>query len=196
MSGHMKAFRPSGELDDSLYHLLKRAARLAADIHLSRSGGSGLTQRQFAVLFCLSQNDGASQTLLVRRTGIDRSTLADLAARMEARGLIRRENSERDRRARELHLTPKGRRALRAMEPLMADVDQIIFGLLSPERAEAFRQTLKFLTSPEAAARLEEMGVVSSPRSGGGSRREAARTSGGAERRGGGKVFMNAASGH
>ena len=154
MNERVKPFRAHGGLDGSLYHLLKRVARLAADIHSSRAGEGGLTQRQFAVLSCLSDNEGASQTLLVHETGIDRSTLAELAARLEARGFIRRESSPRDRRAKELHLTRKGRQALKSMEPLMAEVDRTLLLMLSPETREVFYEALKLLASEEASGRL------------------------------------------
>ena len=57
----------------------KRIAEITAD--------SGLTPRQFAVLQTVEENDGISQTALSVRTGIDRSTLAELAARLIAQVL-------------------------------------------------------------------------------------------------------------
>ena len=55
----------------------------------------GLTQRQFAVLEAVSQKSGLTQTDLVRATGIDRSTLADLVSRMTTKGLLAREQYRR-----------------------------------------------------------------------------------------------------
>ena len=48
----------------------------------SRRATSGLTPRQFAVLMTIAEEEGLTQTDLVDRTGIDRSTLADIVARL------------------------------------------------------------------------------------------------------------------
>jgi DNA-binding MarR family transcriptional regulator len=44
-----------------------------------------LTPRQLAVLVTVANNEGLSQTGLVDRTGIDRSTLADIVRRLQPR---------------------------------------------------------------------------------------------------------------
>ena len=146
MNGHVTITR-ARDLNDSLYHLLKRASQAAADILAAHAGKGGLTQRQFAVLSCLAENAGASQTDIVNRTGIDRSTLADLAARMEERGYIRRESCPSDRRAKQLFLEPAGRKALAAMAPVMAEVDRALLEMLTPAQQRAVFGILKQLAS-------------------------------------------------
>ena len=49
-----------------------------------------------------------AQTDLVRATGIDRSTLADLVARMTTKGLLERERSTIDARAKAVKLSEAG----------------------------------------------------------------------------------------
>jgi len=144
MNGHVKIAQPRG-LNNSLYHLLKRASQKAADILSEKAGKSGLTQRQYAVLSCLADNPGASQTFLVKETGIDRSTLADLAARLEERQYIRRESSPADRRAKQLFLEPAGRAALADMAPVMADVEMALLAKLTPAQQGAIFGILKQL---------------------------------------------------
>ncbi|MEQ1711924.1 MAG: MarR family transcriptional regulator, partial [Hyphomicrobium sp.] len=53
-------------------------------------GAADLTPRQYAVLITVAQNEGLSQTNLVDKTGIDRSTLADIVRRMLKKGLLQR----------------------------------------------------------------------------------------------------------
>ena len=65
-------------LERSPIHLLHRAGQCAGDIFQAEMGGGDLTPRQYAVLVTVSQNEGLSQTSLVEKTGIDRSTLADI----------------------------------------------------------------------------------------------------------------------
>ena len=70
-----------GGLAESPSHLMHRALQLALDIYAEEAGPDGLTQRQFAVLEAVAARSGLTQTDLVKATGIDRSTLADLVAR-------------------------------------------------------------------------------------------------------------------
>src|SRR3712207_1102009 len=86
-------------LDRSASHLLHRALQHALNIYAEATGSGAPTQRQFAVLCAVAENEGLSQAELVRATGIDRSTLAELAARMIGRGQLERERSSRDGRA-------------------------------------------------------------------------------------------------
>ena len=85
-------------------HLLHCALQLAVDI-FGQEVGALLTQRQYAVLAAVSANEGLTQSELVRATGIDRSTLADMIARMIENGYLARQRSSVDARAKTVRLT-------------------------------------------------------------------------------------------
>ncbi len=110
-------------LDRSPSHLLHRALQRALDIYAEEFGEHGITQRQFAVLAAAEAREGATQADLVRITGIDRSTLADMARRMIDKGLLERERSTMDARANAVRLTDAGRAALSDAQPRMAAAD-------------------------------------------------------------------------
>src|SRR3569832_834479 len=110
-------------LERSPSHLLHRALQTALDIYAEEFGENGLTQRQLAVLAAAEAREGATQADLVRVTGIDRSTLADMARRMIDKGLLERERSTLDARANAVRLTDAGRAALVAAQPRMAAAD-------------------------------------------------------------------------
>ena len=110
-------------LDRSPSHLLHRALQRALDIYAEEFGGSAINQRQYAVLAASSEREGATQADLVRITGIDRSTLADMARRMIDKGLLERERSSLDARANAVRLTAAGRAALGDAQPRMAAAD-------------------------------------------------------------------------
>jgi DNA-binding MarR family transcriptional regulator len=97
-----------------------------------------LTPRQLAVLVTVSQNEGLSQTGLVDRTGIDRSTLADIVRRMQKKGLLQRRRTKEDARAYAVKLTDEGRRVLRMAEPLAKRVDDRILDALPGKQREQF----------------------------------------------------------
>ena len=97
-----------------------------------------LTPRQLAVLTTVAQNEGVSQTRLVDRTGIDRSTLADIVRRMQRKGLLQRRRTKEDARAYAVKLTEEGRRLLRLAEPLAKRVDDRILEALPARQREQF----------------------------------------------------------
>lgn len=129
-------------LDRSPIHLLHRAGQCAGDIFQGEMADAGLTPRQFAVLVTVSQNEGLSQTNLVDRTGIDRSTLADIIRRMIKKGLIQRRRTKEDARAYAVRLTDEGNRVLRASDPLARKVDDKVLSVLSNAERERFLQDL------------------------------------------------------
>jgi DNA-binding MarR family transcriptional regulator len=127
-----------GGLAGSPSHLMHRALQLALDIYADEAGSDGLTQRQFAVLEAVSRRSGLTQTDLVRATGIDRSTLADLVARMTAKGLVERERSTLDARAKAVRLSAAGTEALDAARPRVEAADKRIMALLPTGKRDAF----------------------------------------------------------
>jgi MarR family transcriptional regulator, temperature-dependent positive regulator of motility len=135
----------TGPLEGSPIHLFHRALQVALDIHVAEFGASGLTQRQFAVLAAVESAEGLTQTELVRITGIDRSTLADLAARMIGKGLLERERSLSDARANTVRLSDEGRRALAAARPRMAAADERLLRLLPAGRRDRLLDLLRDL---------------------------------------------------
>ncbi len=142
-------------LNGSVTHLLHRALQLALDYHAEAAGQASLTQRQFTVLSAAAAADGLTQNDLVRATGIDRSTLADLVARMLAKGLLQRERSATDARANTVRLSEAGREALGAGAGAASAADERLLSLLSPKKRETFLKTLAGLAaaadaSPEA----------------------------------------------
>lgn len=132
-------------LDRSPSHLLHRALQLALDIYADEFGSGGLTQRQYAVLAAVETHEGLTQTDLVRMTGIDRSTLADMAARMIVKGLLERQRSIADARANAVNLTEAGRVALADARPRMAAADTRLLKLLSGGKRDTLTTLLRDL---------------------------------------------------
>ena len=138
---------PDGGLSHSATHLLHRVLQLALDYHAEASGPHGLTQRQYTVLAAAGAADGVSQSDLVRATGIDRSTLADLVARMIAKGLLERERSTTDARANTVRLSEAGRVALAEGGRPAHRSDARLLDLLPPKKRESFVKTLTTLAA-------------------------------------------------
>ena len=142
-----KQARRSGTLADSPSHLMHRALQLALDVYAEDLGTDGPTQRQFAVMEAVSVKEGLTQTDLVKATGIDRSTLADLVSRMTAKGLLTRERSTLDARAKAVRLSAEGQALLDAARPKVEAADRRIMGLLPKGKRDGFLDLLSELAS-------------------------------------------------
>lgn len=152
MNKSSKTTRANGGLAHSPSHLIHRVLQLALDIYAEESAASGLTQRQFAVLEAAAQKSGLTQTDLVKATGIDRSTLADLVSRMTTKGLLERERSVLDARAKAVRVSEGGMAALEAARPCVEAADKRILQLLPKSKRESFLDILSQLAETADAA--------------------------------------------
>src|ERR1700744_1422601 len=140
----VKATNPGeAALDRSPSHLLHRALQLALDIYAEETGTGALTQRQFAVLSAVMAKEGCTQSELVRATGIDRSTLAELVARLIGKDLLARERSTLDARANTVRLTDAGRTAVQDATPQVAEVDARTTALVPSAKRASFLKPLR-----------------------------------------------------
>jgi DNA-binding MarR family transcriptional regulator len=137
-SGRREVFR----LSASPSHLLRRAEQFATEIFMQAELPGGATLRQTVLLAAIAEAEGASQSDLVGATGVDRSTLAEMMARMERKGLIARSTAETDGRAKAVSLTADGRRRLNAALPAMREVDKALLAMLPKAKRAAFLDTL------------------------------------------------------
>jgi DNA-binding MarR family transcriptional regulator len=134
--------------------------RRAQQAHVAawqREVSSEITSVQFGVMSVLSQVPGASQKELCTRLDLDRSTIADLVARLERRGILQRIRDEVDKRRNVLHLTAAGARELEILLPRVARVDQVLTdGLDAEDRVMLRRILAAMLESPSVEALRSE----------------------------------------
>ena len=133
----MKSIRV-GQLTRSPIHLLHRASQVVEEVFSTEMTSDRLTPRQLAVLATVAQNEGLSQTGIVDRTGIDRSTLADIVQRLVRKGLLQRRRTKEDVRAYAVKLTDAGRHVLRTTEPLAKRIDRRVLDALPANRRDEF----------------------------------------------------------
>ena len=148
-------------LERSPIHLLHRAGQCAGDIFQSEMSSGDLTPRQYAVLVTVAHNEGLSQTNLVERTGIDRSTLADIIRRMLKKGLIQRRRTKEDARAYAVKLSDEGWRTLKSAEPLAKRIDDKIMAALPGSNRERFIQDLNVIVAALGAGAPQGGGTKS-----------------------------------
>jgi DNA-binding MarR family transcriptional regulator len=129
----------------SLHQLIKRAAQFAGHAYMGSVGKSGLTQRQLTVLADVDRSDGTSQIALVKSTGIDRSTLADMVARMMAQGYLQRRRAKNDGRTNSVRITPAGKKMLKSAMPGADETDKFLLAKLAPNLRKPFAEALTAL---------------------------------------------------
>jgi DNA-binding MarR family transcriptional regulator len=133
-------------------HLLRRCQQRAVDLFTAELGPDGPTPRQFALMVCIRQNPGASQIELVRLSGIDRSTLAEMLRRLLRRGLVARQRTDGDRRANALRLTEAGEAMLARAVPIVADVQSRILAPIPRTQHKRFLALLRRIADlPDSA---------------------------------------------
>ena len=131
-------------------HLLRRAQQRAVDLFVQAVGERGLRPPQFALLLAAYQNPAANQSDLVRITGIDRSTAADMITRLAGRGLIRRVRTEADGRANRLRVTAEGVAALEAAADRVDRAqDSIVAPIPAGQRAQFLRNLARIADLPD-----------------------------------------------
>jgi DNA-binding MarR family transcriptional regulator len=148
----------SFDLESSPGHLLRRANQYANDLYTNEQDSKILTQRQFAVLFAVDQHEGMSQTDLVKATGIDRSTLADMIVRMLSKDLLARRRTEEDQRANSVKITAAGRRALKAALPAVMKSEAKILDALPVRMRAEFIKALTLIAKAAENALADDEG--------------------------------------
>jgi DNA-binding MarR family transcriptional regulator len=139
---------PVTEFVGQLFFRLWRASHVrAADVLAT----VGLTPALFALLNVVGAREGAIQQELGSALGVDRSTMVSLIDQLESAGLAKRRPSPTDRRAREIAITPKGRRLLeRARRMISETEDEVLAGLDPGERGELLSLLRRALESAPA----------------------------------------------
>jgi MarR family transcriptional regulator, temperature-dependent positive regulator of motility len=97
----------------------------------------GLTPALFGLLNVLEDRAGTNQQEIGSAMGIDPSTMVSLIDQLEEAGLAKRRPHRKDRRAREVAITPKGRRLLERARQMATQVqDEVLRGLTGAERRQ------------------------------------------------------------
>lgn len=127
---------------DMAGHLIRRLHQQATLVFVQRTQEAGfdLTPVQFAALDAIQHQPGTDQARVAEMIAYDRATIGGVIERLEQKGWVRRVVSERDRRARELSLSPEGRRIFKALVPLVRGLQQEILQPLSDADRGRFLQ--------------------------------------------------------
>jgi DNA-binding MarR family transcriptional regulator len=133
------SFNPSTDTDAAEFagQLFFRLWRASHTRIAEKLESIGLTPASFGVLNLLGSRGPAIQLEIGQTMGIDPSTMVALLDGLEQARLVTRTPHPKDRRAREVALTPKGRKALERARKLNGEVeDEVLRGLNKTERRQ------------------------------------------------------------
>src|SRR5215468_48346 len=121
---------PSHRMPSFLSYLLRQ---ICLGIMAEVLGPADLRPVEYATLTTLDAEPGIDQVHLAARIACDKMSTSQLVERLEKRGLISRRTDPADRRARVLHLTPKGLALRRRLQPAALAAQDRILAPLRPE---------------------------------------------------------------
>jgi DNA-binding MarR family transcriptional regulator len=132
--------------------LLRRVSAASFERFAKVAAEHGLHPMHFGMLIILDADGPVTQSELVRRTGVDASTMVARVDALEERGLVQRQRSTGDRRSNEIVLTPAGRETLAVLRHDAEELADEIFGVLEPEeRAQLHALLTKLAASLDAS---------------------------------------------
>jgi len=131
-------------------HFARRVHQLAVALYNQEVGDLSLTPVQYSSLQTICNQPGIDQKTLASTVGYDTSTIGGVIDRLEARGLVARNVSPLDRRARQITPTEKGVQVLAAVVPrMLKSQDRLLEPLSAAERKE-FMRMMKVLVDANA----------------------------------------------
>ncbi|WP_244818326.1 MarR family winged helix-turn-helix transcriptional regulator [Caballeronia sp. Lep1P3] len=119
--------------------------RRAQQRHLAvwqREVSTEITSVQYAALEILQRTPGVNQRQLGAELDVDRSTIADLVARMVRNELIERSDDPVDKRSYVLFLTPAGKKTLSTLLPRVEQVERTLTAKLTLAEGRELRRLL------------------------------------------------------
>ena len=133
---------------DMTGHLIRRLHQHAAHVFQVRTKEAGLdlTPVQFAAMDAIATPPGIDPASIAAQIAYDRATIGGVIDRLEQKGWIKRTISNRDRRAREVTLTPVGRDILDRAIPVVSALQADILPGLSKDETSHLRDLIERTT--------------------------------------------------
>jgi DNA-binding MarR family transcriptional regulator len=133
--------------------LVRRLHQIHVSLFAELCAEFRMTPLQYSLLSALSERGVADQTTLARAVALDRTTTTGALKRLEARGLVQRVVSERDRRAQACRMTPEGEALLAAMERSARAAHAATVEVLSESERATFIALLKRIVDAHKGGR-------------------------------------------
>lgn len=122
--------------------LVRRLQQICLSVIAKALADAELVQLEYALLIFVDDVPGISQQTLSEALGIDRNNVSLIVDKLEARGLLKRTVNGADRRARELYITPQGKKLWRRCRLRVLKANDGVLACLSAREKELFLDML------------------------------------------------------
>jgi DNA-binding MarR family transcriptional regulator len=122
-------------------------SRVITGVYDDALAESGLKVSQFSLLSAVANEEDTRPTELANALAMDESTLSRNVGRMCARGWLRLEPGNDDRRSHQIAVTDKGMALLRQSYPAWQKVQSQLIERLGPDGVSALRSIVKKIRS-------------------------------------------------
>ncbi|HVR53192.1 MAG TPA: MarR family winged helix-turn-helix transcriptional regulator [Pseudorhodoferax sp.] len=142
-------------------HLIRRAHQMSVAIFETNAAPYSITAPQHVVMTALFKHPGVDQVTLAGLIALDKVTTGSIVTRLVGRGLVRREQSAHDGRARALFLSDEGTALLVEMQQTVRQAQKTLLARLSPADQKTLLTLLRKMMGVE-----EDLGPLERPKKG------------------------------
>jgi DNA-binding MarR family transcriptional regulator len=118
--------------------LIRRLHQLHGSLFLEETRDFSITPVQYSLMTALARKGEIDQITLALEIGLERTSVAEVIPRLEARGLLTRRQSPIDKRVKLVKLTRKGRTLVEKMEPAVERAHQRTVEAIPEEERDQF----------------------------------------------------------
>jgi len=127
--------------------LFRRLQQVSVSLFLKRLRVFDITPLQYTILRIIEAQPGIDQISVASQAILDASTVKDIVARLESKGLVERRTGELDRRTRAVSLTRAGAALLGAAGPEVRRTQKELLAPLSRHEQATLLRLLRTLLS-------------------------------------------------
>lgn len=118
--------------------LIRRLHQVHTGLFAEETAGFDITAVQYSLLTALAEHGEMDQNTLALEIGLERSSVAEVLPRLEARELIARQQSPQDGRVKLVKLTRKGKSVVRRMDAAVQRAHDRTIEILSESERDLF----------------------------------------------------------
>lgn len=125
--------------------LVRRLHQIHMAIFLKECAAEQVTPIQWGILTLVNATSGIGHVEIAEELGLDRSNVANVVDRLTRRGLLKQTINETDRRKKAVHISPAGRKLMKAFEAKAKRAQRRLLEVLSDEERQTFMTLLERL---------------------------------------------------
>lgn len=136
--------------------LIRRLHQIHCALFLEETEAYGITPVQYSLMTALARRGEMDQISIAREVGLERTTVAEVLTRLEARGLVARRPDPEDRRVRLVKLARAGRALVKKMAPAAQRAhDRTLEPLPEAERDELMLRLIRLVEANNDAGAVQ-----------------------------------------